>query len=92
MTADGWVDVSYQMEAGSTPSMTIVSRKEANGKALAKNKPNRDQLAPDNANSKRVVKLQVVRREARRARYNPAQVLRLSHCGHPVATHSGRSQ
>ena len=40
--------------------MTIVSRKEANGKALAKNKPNRDQLAPDNANSNRVVKLQVV--------------------------------
>ncbi len=39
--------------------MTIVSRKEANGTALAKNTPNRDQLAPDNANSKRVVKLQV---------------------------------
>ena len=59
MTADGWVDVSYQT-SGINANMTIVSRTEANGKALAKNKPNRDQLAPDNADSKRVVKLQVV--------------------------------
>ena len=59
VTADGWVDVSYQME-GIVAKITTVSREEANGKALAKNKPNRDQLAPDNANSNRVVKLQVV--------------------------------
>jgi hypothetical protein len=59
LTADGWVDVSYQVE-GIVAKITTVSREEANGKALAKNRPNRDQLAPDNANSTRVVKLQVL--------------------------------
>jgi len=59
ITADGWVDVSYQME-GIVAKITTVTRKEANGKELGKNRPNRDQLAPDNANSKRVVKLQVL--------------------------------
>ena len=59
LTADGWVDVSYQME-GIVAKITTVSRKEANGKELGKNRPNRDQLAPDNANSTRVVKLQVL--------------------------------
>lgn len=59
ITADGWVDVSYQME-GIVAKITTVSRKEANGSELGKNRPNRDQLAPDNANSKRVVKLQVL--------------------------------
>ncbi len=59
ITADGWVDVSYQLE-GIVAKITTVSRAEANGKALGKNRPNRDQLAPDNANSTRVVKLQVL--------------------------------
>jgi hypothetical protein len=59
VTADGWVDVSYQMD-GIVAKITTVSRAEANGKAVAKNRPNRDQLSPDNANSKRVVKLEVL--------------------------------
>ncbi len=58
MTADGWVDVSYQMK-GIIAKMTVMSRKEANGKPIG-NKPNRDQLSPDNAHSERVVKLQVL--------------------------------
>jgi hypothetical protein len=58
LTADGWVDVSYQME-GIIADITTISREKANGTAVGKNKPNRDQLAPDNANSKRVVKLEV---------------------------------
>ena len=39
--------------------MKLRPRKEANGNEVAKNKPNRDQLSPDNAHSKQVVMLQV---------------------------------
>ena len=59
ITADGWVDVSYQME-GIVSKITTVSRADANGPAIGKDRLNRDQLAPDNANSTRVVKLQVL--------------------------------
>ena len=59
MTAEGWVDVSYQAEGFKSDNMKLVSRNEANGKEIAKNRPNRDQLSPDNAHSNRVVMLQV---------------------------------
>lgn len=44
---------------GIIAEIKTVSRAEANGKELGKNRRNRDQLAPDNAHSTRVVKLQV---------------------------------
>jgi hypothetical protein len=59
MTADGWVDLSYQSDGFKSDNMKLISRKKANGNEIAKNKPNRDQLSPDNAHSKGVVMLQV---------------------------------
>ena len=60
VTADGWVDVSYQMEGIVCQDRQIVSRAEANGKEIGKNKPNRDQLSPGQLRTRnRVVKLKV---------------------------------
>jgi hypothetical protein len=58
ITAEGWVDVSYQME-GIVAKIATVARKDANGKAVAKGRPNLDQLSPDNYSSNRVIKLNV---------------------------------
>jgi hypothetical protein len=59
ITAEGWVDVSYQME-GIIGKIGIVSRNEANGKAVRKDHPSLDQVSPDNYRSNRVVKLNVL--------------------------------
>jgi hypothetical protein len=59
VTAEGWLDVSYQME-GIDAKIGIVSRTEANGKAVKKGHPSLDQLSPDNYDGNRVVKLKVV--------------------------------
>jgi hypothetical protein len=58
ITASGWVDVSYQMD-GIIAKISTVPRSEANGWPLGPNRPNLDQIAPDNRPSNRVVKLNV---------------------------------
>jgi len=58
ITTSGWVDVSYKME-GIVSKIALVSRSEANGAALGPNRPNQDQISPDNYQGNRVVKLSV---------------------------------
>ncbi len=58
ITAEGWVDVSYQVD-GVVTKVSTVTRTEANGKAVKPNRPNLDQLSPDNYPTNRVVKLSV---------------------------------
>ena len=92
MTADGWVDVSYQMDGFKSDNMKLRPRKEANGNEVAKNKPNRDQLSPDNAHSKHVVMLQVEAEDPNANRYDLTEVLRLPDRRDSLASHSCRGK
>ena len=58
ITASGWADVSYQME-GINAKISVVSRSDANGPVLGPNRPNLDQIAPENGPSNHVIKLNV---------------------------------